>query len=92
MPEKKKKTTKSASHLRQSKSKDFLKRLQQENSMVEYFTRLTILNPPAARLLSPETETRREGGFVRLAHAKEEFRAPVITKGKSARKPTKNEK
>lgn len=70
-----------ASHLRQSKTEDFINRLKQNNSMVDYFTRLSILNP-AAKLVSPG-ETRREGSFVRLAHAREEFTAPVLTKGKA---------
>jgi hypothetical protein len=50
--------------------------------MVEYFTQLRIMNP-AAQLGSNLNEPRREGGFVRLAHAREEFTAPVLTKGKS---------
>jgi hypothetical protein len=70
-------------HLRKSKTEGFLEKIR-NNSMVEYFTRLRILNP-AAQLMSKqnENEPRREGGFVRLAHAREEFTAPVLTKGKS---------
>lgn len=69
-------------HLRHTKGDDFLKKLHEDNSMVEYFTRLRILNP-AATLLKSLNEPRREGGFVRLAHAREEFTAPILTKGKS---------
>ncbi len=50
--------------------------------MVEYFMNLRIMNP-AAQIRSDLNEPRREGGFVRLAHAREEFTAPIITKGKS---------
>ncbi len=71
-----------ASHLRQSKTEDFVERLKNNNSMVEYFTRLRILNP-AAQLMSTGEQPRREGSFVRLAHANEEFTAPVLTKGKA---------
>ena len=80
-----------ASNLRQSKTPDFLEKLKKNNSMVDYFTRLTILNPPSAKLMSKD-ETRREGSFVRLAHAREEFSAPVIIGGKSSPKPTKGDK
>lgn len=81
------------SHLRQSKTDDFMEKIRKDNSMVEYFTKLRILNP-AATLMSPENQTRREGSFVRLAHAREEFTAPVLTKGKaalSAQKRAQNE-
>jgi len=44
---------------------------------------LRIMNP-AAQIHSELNGAHREGGFVRLAHAKDEFTAPVITKGKSA--------
>ncbi|MBI3294890.1 MAG: hypothetical protein HYZ71_09190 [Deltaproteobacteria bacterium] len=71
--------------LRQSKSKDFLKRFSEDQSMVEYFTQLRIMNP-AAELKKGLNAPRREGGFVRLAHAREEFTAPIITKGKSVQK------
>jgi hypothetical protein len=67
--------------LRRSKTANFLKRIR-ENSMVEYFTQLRIMNP-AAQLTTNLNEPRREGGFVRLAHARDEFTAPVLTKGKS---------
>lgn len=59
--------------------------------MVQYFTNLRILNP-AAQLTSSLNEPRREGGFVRLAHAREEFTAPVLTKGKSVTPPRKTSK
>jgi hypothetical protein len=77
----KKKTAKSG--LKPSKTPGFLKKLREENPMIDYFTRLTILNPAAQRL-SPDNQSRREGSFVRLAHAREEFTAPVLTKGKAA--------
>jgi hypothetical protein len=75
-------------HLKNSKTKNFLERIRSDNSMVEYFTQLRIMNP-AAQLTSNLNEPRREGGFVRLAHAREEFTAPVITKGKSVALRTK---
>lgn len=75
------------SHLRPSKSKDFLKKIK-DNTMVDYLTRLRILNP-ASQLHSQLNEPRREGGFVRLAHAREEFTAPVLNKGKAFELPTK---
>jgi hypothetical protein len=68
--------------LRKSKTEGFLEKIREDNSMVEYFTRLRIMNP-AAQLISGLNEPRREGGFVRLAHAREEFTAPVLSKGKS---------
>jgi len=74
-----------------SKSKDFLERLHESEAMVEYLTRLRILNP-AAKLLSNPTEPRREGGFVRLAHAREEFSAPVLSKGKAAERKRREAK
>ncbi len=74
----KNKTKKRPSHLRQSKTDGFLEHVK-DNTMVDYFNRLKIINP-AAELNEP----RREGGFVRLAHAREEFTAPVLTKGKAA--------
>lgn len=87
-----KKASSKVSHLRQSKTDDFLEKLRSNNSMIEYFTRLTVLNPPAAKLMSKDSGGKREGAFVRLAHAREEFTAPVITKGKSARKPSDDDK
>ena len=69
------------SHFKKSKTENFLENLR-SNSMVDYFTELRILNP-AAQLSTNLNEPRREGGFVRLAHAREEFTAPIITKGKS---------
>ena len=73
---------------RKSKGKDFLKHVK-ENTMVDYMTRLKILNPPAEHTLN---EPRREGGFVRLAHARDEFTAPVLSKGKAALARMKKEK
>jgi hypothetical protein len=73
--------------IQKSKTKNFLKRIR-ENSMVDYFTKLRILNP-AAQLMTDSNEPRREGGFVRLAHARDEFTAPIITKGKSVQGSTK---
>lgn len=69
--------------IRKSKSRDFLKNLK-KNSMVEYLTELRVLNP-ASSLRASLNEPRREGGYVRLAHAREEFTAPVLTKGKSVK-------
>ena len=59
--------------------------------MVEYFTRLTILNP-AADVREKSPESRREGAFVRLAHAREEFTAPILMKGKSVIKSTRRKR
>ncbi len=73
---------KSTANVRKTKSKDFLKRLGEDNSMVEYFTQLRIMNPPA-EIRNGVSVSHREGGFVRLAHALEEFTAPVLSKGKS---------
>ncbi len=56
-----------------------------KSSMVEYFTRLSILNPPATLSEQLAGPHKREGRFVRLAHAREEFEAPVLSKGKSTR-------
>ena len=69
-------------HLRKSKTVNFIENIRENNTMIDYMTRLRVLNPPSAALMSPEGP-RREGGFVRLAHANEEFTAPVLTKGKS---------
>lgn len=71
--------------IRKSKSEDFLKRFSEDQSMVEYLTELRIMNP-AAEIKKGLNTPRREGAFVRLAHAREEFTAPVITKGKSVQK------
>ena len=79
----KKKAPKKADHLKKSKSGDFLERFRRDTAMVDYLTSLRVLNPAAERGKTLN-EPRREGGFVRLAHAREEFTAPVITKGKSA--------
>lgn len=51
--------------------------------MVEYFTRLTVMNPAASK---EKDAPKRDGRYVRLAHANEEFEAPVFTKGKSVQK------
>ncbi len=59
--------------------------------MVDYFTRLRILNPAAEREKSLNIP-RREGGFVRLAHAREEFSAPVLNKGKYFNSKNKKKK
>lgn len=59
--------------------------------MIEYMTRLHILNP-AAKLMSSESKERREGGYVSLAHAREEFKAPEISKGKGAAAEEKKKK
>jgi hypothetical protein len=67
---------------RKSKTPNFLEKIREDNSMVEYMTKLRVMNP-AATLTRQLNEPRREGGFVRLAHANEEFTAPVLTKGKS---------
>jgi len=89
-PAKRRATTKT-NHLRQSKTADFLEKIRENNTMIDYMTRLRVLNPPAAALMSKDDPTapRREGGFVRLAHANEEFTAPVLTKGKSVASATK---
>lgn len=79
--------TKSTSHIKPSKTENFLERIK-ENTMVEYMTQCRILNP-AAQLMTSLNQPRREGSFVRLAHAREEFTAPVITKGKSVLKKTR---
>ena len=79
---------KAGSHLRKSKSGDFLERFRKDTAMVDYLIGLRVLNPAAERgkeLNMP----RREGGFVRLAHAREEFTAPIITKGKSVSSKSK---
>jgi hypothetical protein len=78
------------STIRKSKSDEFLKNLH-SNSMVDYFTELRIMNP-AAQLTRNLNEPRREGGFVRLAHAREEFTAPILSKGKSVSSALKNSK
>jgi hypothetical protein len=77
------------SHIRKSKTDDFMEKFKSgraTEAMVEYFTNLRIMNP-AAKLISGLNEPRREGGFVRLAHAREEFTAPILTKGKSVTPP-----
>ena len=73
---------KRAKHLKPSKSDDFLERLRNDSSMIEYLTKLRMMNPAAERSQSLNP-LRREGRFVRLAHAREEFTAPLLTKGKS---------
>lgn len=73
---------KGATGHRQSKTENFLENIRKNNSMIEYITALRIMNP-AARLSADPTLPRREGGFVRLAHAREEFPAPVLNKGKA---------
>jgi len=50
--------------------------------MVEYLTSLRIMNP-AAELQNFMNAPRREGRFIRLAHANEEFEAPQLSHGKS---------
>jgi len=71
-----------APRFRKSKTEGFLEKIREDNSMIEYMTKLRVMNP-AATLTRQLNEPRREGGFVRLAHANEEFTAPVLTKGKS---------
>ena len=68
---------------RKSKTENFLEKFLSDYSMIEYFTRLKMVNE-SARSVSPAS--RREGRFVTLAHAREEFTAPVLTHGKSVRK------
>jgi hypothetical protein len=80
---KKKTSRRKKAPLRQSKTSGFLKKIRSDNSMVEYFTQLRIMNP-AAQLTRNLNQPRREGGFVRLAHARDEFTAPVLSKGKYA--------
>ena len=80
MASKTKSKSAAAPRFRQSKSEDFLDRIREHNPMIEYFSALTIMNP-ASTLMN---QANRNGAFVRLAHAKEEFVAPIITKGKSA--------
>lgn len=78
-----------SSHLRKSKTDGFLEKFKAGRSgdaMVEYFMNLRVMNP-AAKRLTELNEPRREGGFVRLAHAREEFTAPILTKGKSVTPP-----
>lgn len=73
------------SKIRPSKTEGFLEKIRENNPMIEYITQLRIMNP-AARMMSASEESgapRREGGFVRLAHAREEFPAPVLNKGKA---------
>ena len=77
------KKTKKKREVRQSKTENFLENIQKDNSMIEYITNLRIMNP-AATLSNQLADPKREGRFVRLAHARDEFEAPVITKGKSA--------
>ena len=84
----KKKAPKDTSHLKKSKSGDFLERFRRDTAMVDYLTSLRVLNPAAERGKSLN-EPRREGGFVRLAHAREEVTAPIITKGKSVARNAK---
>ena len=45
--------------------------------MLEYFLRLSVLNPPAGR------GEKREGNFTKLAHAREEMPLPLKKKKKS---------
>lgn len=66
--------------IRRSKSDDFLKQVRQAG-MIEYLIRLKIMNQASLRQ-EPQIP-RREGAFVTLAHAREEFVAPVLSKGKS---------
>lgn len=77
------KREKESERFQSSKSGDFSEKIKDNNPMEEYFTRLTILNP-AARQGMPLNEPKRKGSFVRLAHAREEFVAPVLNKGKAA--------
>jgi hypothetical protein len=70
---------------RKSKSPDFLEKFKNSTAMAEYFYSLRIMNLAADRTKSL-SEPRREGSFVRLAHAREEFTAPVLTKGKSVQR------
>lgn len=69
--------------LQQSKTPDFLEYIKNNNTMVDYMTKLRIMNP-AAEIKKNLNEPRREGGFVRLAHARDEFTAPKLSKGKYA--------
>lgn len=69
-------------HLKKSKSPDFLERFKKDQSMVEYLTQLRIMNPAAERNVLMN-KPRREGRFVRLAHARDEFEAPKLSHGKS---------
>ena len=50
-------------HLRHSKTDDFLKRLREDNSMVEYFTRLRILN--SRRTASQLSQRASSGRWLR---------------------------
>ena len=78
---KKKPALKRGKGLRQSKTENFLEYIRKNNSMVDYIMNLRIMNP-AAEVKKDLNEPRREGGFVRLAHAREEFTAPKLNKGK----------
>ncbi len=78
------------SHLRRSKSENFLEKLRSRKEgdhipMLEYFTRLSILNTPSLRDGAP----KKAGRFVKLAHANDEFEAPILTKGKSVSREKK---
>lgn len=77
--------------VRNSKSRGFLKKIEKENPMLQYFSDMGLLNAAAesSSLLNP---TDRKGSFVTIAHAKSEFTAPVITKGKSVSKKKKSKK
>lgn len=69
--------------IRKSKSENFLEKFHSDRSMIEYLARLRMVNEPARTV---SLVSRREGRFVTLAHAREEFSAPVLTQGKSVRK------
>ena len=59
--------------------------------MIEYMTELKIMNP-AAQYNGLMNKPRRKGSFVSLAHAREEFTAPALSKGKSALSASKTSK
>jgi len=81
-PRAKPSTKTKSTRFRASKTENFLENIRTNNSMIEYITKLRIMNP-AATLQSSPGDPRREGGFVRLAHARDEFEAPKLSKGKS---------
>jgi hypothetical protein len=78
----------SKKNIKRSKTENFLENIQKDNTMIDYMINLRVLNK-ASQFLSDSNKSSRDGRFVSLAHANEEFTAPVITKGKSAAKAKK---
>lgn len=82
MKRKKTKAAKTTSNVKSSSKADFIESLKTNNSMVDYMSRLSVMNP-AAKMEKDFNKPQREGAFVRLAHARHEFTAPVLSKGKA---------